>query len=57
MKNRTETQFAEQVEEEKKETTERVLILKLQPKPAHRVSWTEETVDNEGMNKKKSNRI
>jgi hypothetical protein len=28
----------------------------LDSKPRHRVSWTEDTVDNEGMNKKKSNR-
>lgn len=44
----------EEKSEQKKE--ERVLVLRLQSKPAHRVSWTEDTVDNEGMNKKKSNR-
>ena len=32
------------------------MILKLKEKPKPRVSWTEDTVDNEGMNKKKSNR-
>lgn len=42
--------------ENKAEKKEKVLILKLEEKPKPRVSWTEDTVDNEGMNKKKSNR-
>lgn len=33
-----------------------MLVLQLKSKPVPRVSWTEDTIDNEGMNKKKSNR-
>ena len=33
-----------------------MLILKLQDRSKQRVSWTEDTIDNEGMGKKKSNR-
>ncbi len=57
--NRTQTtqlQHLQTKEQDKKETNERVLVLNLRDKPAHRVSWTQDTVDNEGMNKKKSNR-
>ena len=35
---------------------EETMTLKLKDKTRPRVSWTADTVDNEGMNKKKSNR-
>ena len=46
----------EKREEKKEEKEEETLVLRLKEKPQPRVSWTEDTVDNEHMNRKKSNR-
>lgn len=47
-------QFKEEVEEQK---TENVRVVKLKNKPKKEVKWAEDTVDNENMNKLKSNGI
>eukprot|EP01016_Furgasonia_blochmanni_P045343 TRINITY_DN6375_c0_g1_i3.p1 TRINITY_DN6375_c0_g1~~TRINITY_DN6375_c0_g1_i3.p1 ORF type:complete len:123 (+),score=14.30 TRINITY_DN6375_c0_g1_i3:148-516(+) len=46
-----------QFEEEKQieEETPKITVLKLKPKPRRSVQWVADTVDNEHMNKKKSN--
>lgn len=49
----TETQPEQSIR--KKPASQQTLILKLEDKEKPRVSWTQDTIDNEHMNKKKSN--
>jgi hypothetical protein len=41
--------------EEKKETSNTTVVKLKAPKPKKKVNWTEDTIDNEHMNKLKSN--
>jgi hypothetical protein len=56
MKTTITEQSSPSVKQEAEKREEKVLVLKLKEKPKPRVSWAEDTVDNEGMNRKKSNR-
>jgi len=47
-------QFKDEIEEEK---TENIRVINLKPKQKKNVKWTEDTIDNENMNKLKSNGI
>lgn len=43
--------------EVKEEKQENIVFRKLTPKPVKKVKWTEDTIDNEFLNKKKSKSI
>ena len=49
-----EPRFQEDIEEQK---ADNIQIIRLKPKPKKQVKWTEDTIDNEHMNKSKSNGI